>query len=371
VPGNALSASRNRCSKRYADTRSRRTRNVGHAGSEWHDGGWVFAQPTGRPIDPRADHAEWKALLEEPGVRDARLHDARHTARHDDACFQGRVVCDHGGDGVGCGVGGQTVRPRATEVVVGIAGQVENLLWKDTQETPRWRLPLPRTSVRPPPCLTNSGPCFRPQNRRAAARTTTVQAACWRPSEQGSMRRKPRRGGLLLLRRPPRFYWSKTLDRVGMTGFEPATLDLIRVLIDQGSSHRNGLWAARSPLSVIVVCGPLLASCGIYDVRSATARRSRTRTGSIFCRFRWTSAMVHPHSVLPAELANVNGQCGRSFIVTCHPIWGVGGADDLESILAAWWSSRRPRASRSRRDGAATSSKSGGYLNQACGRVMG
>ena len=34
----------------------------------------------GRPIDPRADWASWKALLAEAGVRDARLHDARHTA---------------------------------------------------------------------------------------------------------------------------------------------------------------------------------------------------------------------------------------------------------------------------------------------------
>jgi integrase len=46
----------------------------------WHDGGWMFAQPTARPIDPRADHDAWKALLKEAGVRDARLHDARHTA---------------------------------------------------------------------------------------------------------------------------------------------------------------------------------------------------------------------------------------------------------------------------------------------------
>jgi hypothetical protein len=46
----------------------------------WQDGQWVFTQPTGRPIDPRADHAEWKALLAAAGVRDARLHDARHTA---------------------------------------------------------------------------------------------------------------------------------------------------------------------------------------------------------------------------------------------------------------------------------------------------
>ena len=32
------------------------------------------------PIDPRRDYDEWKALLQETGVREARLHDARHTA---------------------------------------------------------------------------------------------------------------------------------------------------------------------------------------------------------------------------------------------------------------------------------------------------
>lgn len=36
--------------------------------------------PNGRPIDPRRDWANWKALLAVAGVRDARLHDARHTA---------------------------------------------------------------------------------------------------------------------------------------------------------------------------------------------------------------------------------------------------------------------------------------------------
>lgn len=51
-----------------------------HAGTEWHEGGWVFTQPNGRPIDPRADHDEWKSLLADAKVRDARLHDARHTA---------------------------------------------------------------------------------------------------------------------------------------------------------------------------------------------------------------------------------------------------------------------------------------------------
>jgi hypothetical protein len=50
------------------------------AGSLWEDHGFVFAQPNGRPIDPKADHQAWKDLLDEAGVREARLHDARHTA---------------------------------------------------------------------------------------------------------------------------------------------------------------------------------------------------------------------------------------------------------------------------------------------------
>jgi len=40
----------------------------------------VFAQPNGRPIDPRSDHRAWRDLLSAAGVRPARLHDARHTA---------------------------------------------------------------------------------------------------------------------------------------------------------------------------------------------------------------------------------------------------------------------------------------------------
>lgn len=42
--------------------------------------GLVFAQPNGRPMDPRADWAQWKQLCREAGAREARLHDARHTA---------------------------------------------------------------------------------------------------------------------------------------------------------------------------------------------------------------------------------------------------------------------------------------------------
>lgn len=50
------------------------------AGQLWEEHGFVFAGLTGRPIDPRADNREWTELLDEAGVREARLHDARHTA---------------------------------------------------------------------------------------------------------------------------------------------------------------------------------------------------------------------------------------------------------------------------------------------------
>jgi integrase len=39
----------------------------------------VWAQPDGNPIQPRADHRAWKALLAVAGVADAPLHAARHT----------------------------------------------------------------------------------------------------------------------------------------------------------------------------------------------------------------------------------------------------------------------------------------------------
>jgi integrase len=50
------------------------------AGDRWHAGDWMFTQPNGKPLDPRRDYDEWKAVLAEADVRDARLHDARHTA---------------------------------------------------------------------------------------------------------------------------------------------------------------------------------------------------------------------------------------------------------------------------------------------------
>jgi integrase len=50
------------------------------AGDQWEDWDLVFAQPDGRPINPRRDWDEWKKLLKAAGIRDARPHDARHTA---------------------------------------------------------------------------------------------------------------------------------------------------------------------------------------------------------------------------------------------------------------------------------------------------
>ena len=46
----------------------------------WQDGDWVFAKPTGGATIPWTDWKQWKRLLEDAGVREGRLHDARHTA---------------------------------------------------------------------------------------------------------------------------------------------------------------------------------------------------------------------------------------------------------------------------------------------------
>lgn len=50
------------------------------AANVWEDHDLVFCQPNGRPIDPRRDWDDWKDILAAAGVRDARVHDGRHTA---------------------------------------------------------------------------------------------------------------------------------------------------------------------------------------------------------------------------------------------------------------------------------------------------
>jgi integrase len=46
----------------------------------WQDKGYVFTSPTGEPLNPNTDYHRWKDLLKVAGIRDGRLHDARHTA---------------------------------------------------------------------------------------------------------------------------------------------------------------------------------------------------------------------------------------------------------------------------------------------------
>ena len=50
------------------------------AGSSWTDYDLVFATRRGRPIERTEDWRSWKAILRQAEVRDARVHDARHTA---------------------------------------------------------------------------------------------------------------------------------------------------------------------------------------------------------------------------------------------------------------------------------------------------
>jgi integrase len=49
-------------------------------GDLWSESDYVFTKPLGGPLSPNTDYHDWKRLLEDAGVRDARLHDARHTA---------------------------------------------------------------------------------------------------------------------------------------------------------------------------------------------------------------------------------------------------------------------------------------------------
>jgi len=51
-----------------------------NAGNLWHEKGYVFTSEVGEPLNPSTDYDRWKALLKTAGIRDGRLHDARHTA---------------------------------------------------------------------------------------------------------------------------------------------------------------------------------------------------------------------------------------------------------------------------------------------------
>jgi integrase len=63
--------------------RAHRTRQLEErlaAGSMWKGSDCVFTTECGAPIDPRNDYRAFKKLLRSAELRDARLHDLRHTA---------------------------------------------------------------------------------------------------------------------------------------------------------------------------------------------------------------------------------------------------------------------------------------------------
>lgn len=102
----------------------------------WLDEGWVFAQVTGRPTDPRADYSEWRRILGLAEVREARLHDARHTAATMLLVLKvpTRAVMDVMGWSQASMASRYQHVPK--EVLRGIAEQVEGLLWKRDEDGP-------------------------------------------------------------------------------------------------------------------------------------------------------------------------------------------------------------------------------------------
>ena len=66
--------------KLLAQHRDEQDRERSVARDLWVEKGYVFTSPTGEPLNPNTDHHKWKELLAAAGLRDGRLHDARHTA---------------------------------------------------------------------------------------------------------------------------------------------------------------------------------------------------------------------------------------------------------------------------------------------------
>jgi integrase len=60
--------------------REKQARERAAAGNLWIEFAYVFTKLLGGPLSPNADYHDWERLLEDAGVRDGRLHDARHTA---------------------------------------------------------------------------------------------------------------------------------------------------------------------------------------------------------------------------------------------------------------------------------------------------
>lgn len=109
--------------------RARQNRERLRAANLWSEQGWAFTNRLGGPVHPRIDHDAWKSLLKKAGVRDARLHDARHTAATMLLLLgvPSRAVMDV----MGWSQASMTTRYQhiTTELTISIANQVGELFW--------------------------------------------------------------------------------------------------------------------------------------------------------------------------------------------------------------------------------------------------
>jgi integrase len=102
----------------------------------WHEEGWVFAKPDGKPLNPNTDYHEWKALIEEAGLPDRRLHDARHTAATVLAILN--VPTTHAMAIMGWSSAEMAARYQHVldSIRKGVADQVGGLLWDVSEANP-------------------------------------------------------------------------------------------------------------------------------------------------------------------------------------------------------------------------------------------
>ncbi|MGW5350969.1 tyrosine-type recombinase/integrase [Streptomyces sp. NPDC004031] len=100
----------------------------------WVEKGYVFTSPTGEPLNPNTDHHKWKELLETAGLRDGRLHGARHTA--------GTILLIPGVPDNVVDAIGQSARMRrryqhlTNRVLTDTASKVGGLLWPLAEKPP-------------------------------------------------------------------------------------------------------------------------------------------------------------------------------------------------------------------------------------------
>ena len=94
----------------------------------WSEEGWIFADETGRAVNPRTDWDGWKRLLATAGVRDGRLHDARHTAAESPAARRPRAH-DHERLGWSTTAMASRLPHVITPIHSDLASRLDGLLW--------------------------------------------------------------------------------------------------------------------------------------------------------------------------------------------------------------------------------------------------